>query len=565
MKKTSAKLTALGLSMALALSAGGAACARSFGGEDVSAAPVRLSAAADSAAQPAAYRDETVYVLTGAGGQVEKVIVSDWLKNPDGLAHLADGAALTGVENVKGYETCSPSGAGRVWDAQGGDIYCQGSTDKELPVEVSVSYTLDGRSVQPEQLAGKSGHVSIRFDYVNRQYEDVEINGQRERIYTPFAMLTGVVLNNDHFSNVSAANARVYNDGGRTAVVGLALPGLRESLGLENADIPEYVEISADVTDFQLSSTFTVAVSDLFGELDTEALDTDELTDSLDELTDAMDQLLNGSGKLYDGLGELLEKSGELASGVEQLAEGAGALRTGADSLREGADELATGAAGLQKGLEQLSAGSEALNDGAEQVFQSLLASANQQLAASGAKLPELTAENYGKVLEGAVALVGAESPTGQKLAGLKASLDSYSVFYQGLLQYTAGVDQASGGARSLAQGADGLSQGAEALSGGVQQLDGGLQALRKNIPALTDGVKQLRDGAGELADGLEQFNEEGVQKIVDALDGDLEGLADRLEVLTGAAREYRSFSGGQEADGQVKFIYRTASIETEE
>lgn len=553
MKKTSIKLTALGLSAVLALSAGGAAYARSStGGEAVPAAPAGLTAA-DTAARPAACRDETVYVLAGSDGRVEQVIVSDWLKNPEGLARLADAASLTGVENVKGYETCSPSGTGRIWDAQGGDIYCQGSTDKALPVEVYVSYTLDGRSIAPDQLTGKSGHVTIRFDYVNRQYVEADIGGEREKIFVPFAVMTAVTLDGDRFTNVEAVNGRVCSDGSRQAVIGLALPGLQESLRLEkeDLDIPDYVEISADVTDFALETTFTVAVSEPFAGLDTSKLtDADGLSDSLAELEDAMDQLLDGSGRLYGGLGELLEKSSQLAGGVEQLADGAG-------TLTDGTAELSAGAAGLQTGLEKLSAGSEVLNSGAEEVFQSLLASANQQLSASGAKLPELTAENYGKVLDGAVALLGGDSPSGQKLTVLKASLDSYSAFYQGLRQYTAGVDEAASGAGALRQGAAALDQGA-------QQLDGGLQALRQNIPALTDGVKQLHDGAGELAGGLDEFNEKGVQKIIEALDGDLELLADRLEAVVQAAKDYRSFSGGEEAGGQVKFIYRTAAIKME-
>lgn len=565
MKETTKKLMAMGLSVVLAAGGlGGAVCARAGDSAGASAPLAEEAAAPASPAAPAAFRDETVYVLSGADGTVEKIIVSDWLQNPRGLAQLKDTAALEDVENVKGDETFTAGGDGRVWDARGGDIYTQGVTDQEVPVSVRVSYTLDGKSIAPDQLAGKSGRVVIRFDYDNRLYEEAEIGGKTEKIYVPFAVVTGVVLDNERFSNVSAVNGRLFNDGDRTAVIGLALPGMQEDLDLDPEDIelPAYVEIAADVEDFALETTFTAAVSDPFRELETGKLeDADGLTDPLNELTDAMAQLLDGSGRLYDGLGELLEKSGTLADGVDRLAAGAEALQNGGAELRDGAVQLKEGADGLQSGLQALSGNSEQLNAGAKQTFDALLASANGQLAASGAKVPELTAENYAQVLDGAAAILG-DSPAAQQIAGLKSSLDSYNAFYQGLRQYTAGVDQAAAGAGQLSAGADGLRDGAEALAGGAAQLSQGVQALRQNVPALVDGVTQLHDGAGELADGLAEFDEKGVQRIVDALDGDLELLADRLEATVNAAKNYRTFSGGEEAGGQVKFIYRTEAIQ---
>lgn len=565
MKQTTKKLMALGLSAVIAIGGlGGAVCARAG---DSAGTPVPLSEKTDapaSAAAPASFRDETVYVLAGADGTVEKVIVSDWLQNPQGLAHLKDTASLEDVENVKGSETFTAGGDGRVWDARGGDVYTQGVTDQEVPVAVRVSYTLDGSSIAPDQLAGKSGRVVIRFDYDNRLYEETEIGGKTEKIYVPFAVVTGVMLDNERFSNVSVANGRLYNDGDRIAVIGLALPGMQENLDLdpEDMELPSYVEIAADVEDFELETTFTVAVSDPFRELETGKLeDTDGLTDSLDELTNAMAQLLDGSGRLYDGLGELLEKSGTLSDGVDRLAAGAEALQNGGAELRDGAAQLKAGTDDLQTGLQTLSGSSEQLNAGAKQTFDALLASANGQLAAAGAKVPELTAENYGQVLDGVIAILG-DSPAAKQIAGLKGSLDSYNAFYQGLQQYTAGVDQAAAGAGQLSVGVSSLRDGADALAGGAKQLNEGVQALRQNVPALVDGVTQLHDGAGELAGGLAEFNEKGVQRIVDALDGDLELLADRLEATVNAAKNYRTFSGGEEAGGQVKFIYRTEAIQ---
>ncbi len=397
-------------------------------------------------------KDETVYVLARADGSVEKIIVSDWVQNTQGGDTIHDVTRLTDIENVKGRETCTLGGDNTcVWDAKGNDIYYQGSIDQELPVSVAVSYTLDGQPVSPEDLTGKSGRVSIRFDYTNRQYELVDIGGRQEKIYVPFAMLTGVVLDNDVFSNVSVSNGKLVNDGDRTIVAGLALPGLQDSLGLDRdtLDLPEYVEITADAEGFALENTVTLAANGLFNDIACEANELDsmgELDNELDQLTDAMDQLMDGSSRLYDGLCALLDSSKELAAGIDKLAAGAAQLKQGADGLSAGAGRLQTGAAALSQGLDALAQQNAALNGGAAQVFQTLLNTADAQLAAAGVQAPKLTAQNYAQVLEGVIASAG-NSPAGQQVSALKASLDSYNSFYQGLQQYTAGVSQAQAGA----------------------------------------------------------------------------------------------------------------------
>lgn len=515
-------------------------------------------------------KDETVYVLARADGSVEKIIVSDWVQNTQGGDTIHDVTRLTDIENVKGRETCTLGGDNTcVWDAKGNDIYYQGSIDQELPVSVAVSYTLDGQPVSPEDLTGKSGRVSIRFDYTNRQYELVDIGGRQEKIYVPFAMLTGVVLDNDVFSNVSVSNGKLVNDGDRTIVAGLALPGLQDSLGLDRdtLDLPEYVEITADAEGFALENTVTLAANGLFNDIACEANELDsmcELDNELDQLTDAMDQLMDGSSRLYDGLCALLDSSKELAAGIDKLAAGAAQLKQGADGLSAGAGRLQTGAAALSQGLDALAQQNAALNGGAAQVFQTLLNTADAQLAAAGVQAPKLTAQNYAQVLEGVIASAG-NSPAGQQVSALKASLDSYNSFYQGLQQYTAGVSQAQAGAGELNAGMGTLKSGADSLSVGAGQLYDGILTMRNSSPALIDGVTRLRDGAMELSDGLKEFNEKGVRKLVDAFDGGLGGLVDRVDAVKAVSERYTSFSGiSPDMDGQVKFVWRTEAVDAQ-
>ena len=425
MSKTTKKILALCLCAALCLGGAGMAFAQA---SSKKADDQPVSAAQQAAElQQKISKDETVYVLTGADGSVKKIIVSDWLKNELGSASVADKSDLSDIENVKGDESYTINGDNMtVWDAQGNDIYYQGNIQKELPVGLSVRYYLDGKSVSPEELKGKSGKVTIRFDYENRQYETVQINGVNQRIYVPFAMLTGMILDNDTFQNVQITNGKLVNDGDRTVVVGLAFPGLQENLNLSRDDlsIPDSVEITADVTNFSLGMTVTLACNDLFSQLGDVDLTSLDSTSALDQLTGAMDQLLSGSSSLYEGLSTLLDKSSELVSGVEELAQGAAAIKSGADSVDDGAAQLKAGLADLSSGLNTLSANSEALNSGAKQVFNSLLETAATQIRAKGLNVPDLTIENYA-----------------EELNTLIKSLDETTVYETALKQVTDAVE----------------------------------------------------------------------------------------------------------------------------
>ena len=727
MNKKVTKIIAICLCAVLCLGGAGVAFAQT-GSKQESAQPTAAQKAADL--QQKISKDETVYVLAGADGSVQKIIVSDWLKNELGSASLTDKSGLSNIENVKGDESYSINGDNMtVWDAQGNDIYYQGDIQKELPVGLTVRYTLNGKAVSPEQLKGQSGKVTIRFDYENRQYETVQINGQNQRIYVPFAMLTGMILDNDTFRNVTVTNGKLVNDGDRTVVVGLAFPGLQENLNLsrDQLSIPSSVEITADVTDFSLGMTVTLACNDLFSQLGDADLGSLDAAGSLNKLTDAMDQLLNGSSALYDGLTTLLDKSGELAAGVEELAQGAAAIKAGADSLDEGAAELKAGLADLSEGLNKLSANSAALNGGAEQVFDSLLETATAQIRAKGLTVPDLTIENYAEelnkliksldettVYENALTQVTAavekqrplitqkvtaavrqeveakvtaavkteattaaqaqvaenvirtatgmtkkdydaavaagqipqatqdavnaaiqaqlSDPDVQKqinaaveaqmasetvkntikaqtdaqmktekvqatisqnvelqvkkaiaenmasdevqkqlqaasegsktLIALKASLDDYNAFYLGLLDYTAGVDEAAEGSNELYTGAGDLKDGTAELRAGAAKLYAGVLQLKDGTPALVSGVTQLKDGAMQLSEGLQQLNKEGIQKLTKLLQDDLGDLTARVKATIDVSKDYRSFSGiSDDASGQVKFIYRTDEI----
>ena len=180
-------------------------------------------------------KDEVVYVMADAQGNTQKIIVSDCLKNANGESTITDASSLTDIKNVKGNESYTVDADGNlVWNADGSDIYYQGTTDKELPVDVSISYELEGKEIAPEDLVGKTGNVTIRFTYTNNEKTTVEVNGKEKEVYVPFAMISGAILPAEHFSDIEVTNGKVISEGDNNIVVGMAFPGLKDSVNIDS-------------------------------------------------------------------------------------------------------------------------------------------------------------------------------------------------------------------------------------------------------------------------------------------------------------------------------------------
>lgn len=331
-------------------------------------------------------KEETVYVVADASGKSQSVIVSEWLKNPEGKDALDDDTDLSEIKNVKGDEEYIKNSDGTItWQAEGQDIYYQGATKKELPVELKVTYTLDGTEISPKELAGKSGKVTIRMDYENKERTTVLVNGKEEEAYVPFTAVSGMILP-EGFTNVAVTNGKVISDGKNQIVVGIAMPGLKESLKLEEGDleleteIPEYVEVSADVEDFSLDMTMTMVMSDVLSDLQMDdGLDLSDLTDAMDTLEEAASKLTDGSGELDDGLGTLKDSLGEYASGV-------GSLKEGVDSYTDGASQVNDGILALESGAGALADGAGTLSSGVSQISDSFTAENGLRNGASALK-----------------------------------------------------------------------------------------------------------------------------------------------------------------------------------
>lgn len=320
-------------------------------------------------------KDESVYLISDANGNVNKTIVVDHLKNKDKKDTLEDASNLSDIENVKGKEKFTQSGDKLTWQAGGKDIYYQGTATEEPPVTQKVTYYLDGKEIAPEDLAGKSGKVKIRFDYTNTTSYTETVNGEKQTVSVPFAAITGLVLG-DGFENIEVTNGKAEVSDSSSVVLGYALPGLKDSLGIKDKDldgdvnIPEYMEMTADVENFSMPAamTFVVNASDY---VSTDGIDTSDLDDMINDLKDASTQLQDGSktlaegtDTLTDGLSTLQSKLGTFASGVGTLQSGLKTYTDGVSTLSGGLNKLNSNVPTLSNGITTLNSSAKSLNDG---------------------------------------------------------------------------------------------------------------------------------------------------------------------------------------------------------
>ena len=344
------------------------------------------------------YKEETVYVNADATGNSDEVTVSDWLKNSGSVSgNLTDESILKEIKNVKGDETFTENGDQLTWNTAGEDIYYQGTTDKELPVSVKLTYFLDGKEVKPDELKGKSGHLKIQVQYTNNEKKTVTVDGKEEEVYTPFVMMTGMILPNETFSNVTIDNGKVISDGSRNIVVGFGMPGLKDSLDLDEettkeaedkgVTIPENFEMEADVTDFTMSSTFTVALTDLLDDMDMDnIIDVDSLKDSLNELEDAALELVSGSGTLADGASTLADGVSSYTAGADELNAGIQKYLGSNGELNGSVTEYVNGVGKVVKGVKDYTSGTNALANGVTSYVVG-----EQKIAAGAAQLSQLS------------------------------------------------------------------------------------------------------------------------------------------------------------------------------
>lgn len=493
-------------------------------------------------------KDETVYVVTESDGSQSDLIVSDHLKNKSGKDKIEDVSTLTDIENVKGKEKFTREDDGSLsWNAKGNDIYYEGKTDQEAPVSMDIKYYLDDKEVDGADLSGKTGKVKIVINYTN----NTSLNGTK----VPFVVLTGMVLENDTFQNVTVSSGKVIDDGQKSFIVGMAAPGVADTLGISEEELGfgSTVEITGDAKEFAPEDMMTVVTNDFFQDIDTSELNAGNLDSQIDQLDSAAKQLVVGTNTLYKGIETLNSNSATLAAGVSKLNQGAAKIDENTKTALQGSKDLAAGSQFLSSQLNS-KLGDMATASGAISKYTSAL-----QTALTGATVkddngsvtyPGLTKANTD--LQSGMATIGKK---GQDIlasdgSALKTLQDNqaeiekaigetaYDSMVQNLqdsqtdAQAILGTVIDGGALKSAATGVGyaaqvlndalygnstpanpGLVKVSEELNAGIKdatnengELSVGLNKLITGSSKLAAGEEQLSDGASELAAGMNEL-----------------------------------------------------------
>ncbi len=568
-------------------------------------------------------KSETVYAVMNGDGSIKSTTVSEHLYSASGLANVTDKTTLTDIQNTESDAEFTQNGEELVWNTNDTDVYYKGNTDKALPIDVKVTYALDGQEAALEDIIGKSGHLTVTVNLKNNETGTVNVNGKDRTIVTPLITAVGVILGGDA-SNVTAEHGMIESAAKSSVAAFVTLPGVKDSLsGLlpdEVNSIEDYLQdtvtVEADVEDFTCpqvmvacaTSTAALGTSNVF-----DLSSINDLTDGINQLNDAMSQLMDGASQLVDG-------TSQLAGGVLALLDGANTLNNGAAALDDGLGQLTNG-------LDTLSANNAALNAGAQQVADGVLASANKTLKEGGLIDEDMTWSNYEAVIDNILtmndktlaagrrkivrtvweqepsfkdsqldlALYLSATKTNHDLeAALKLMQNFDASMLTGALEMVTNADakntakaelkyqvensQDMADVRALktslsqiqffvssvnqyTAGVQTAADGAHSAKDGSAQLAAGTKTLYDGVNTLNTGAGQLNDGAGQLNDGLNQFNEEGISKLTGALDQDqLHGLKTVLDEMTDRLNDYTSFAGApDDAESSVKFVYKTA------
>ena len=568
-------------------------------------------------------KSETVYAVMNADGSISKTTVSEHLYSASGLSGVTDKTTLTDIQNTESDAAFTQNGEELVWNTEDTDVYYKGNTDKALPIDVNVTYALDGQEAALEDLIGKSGHLTVTVALKNNETGTVEVNGKDRTIVTPLITAVGVILGEDA-SNVTAEHGMIESAAKSSVAAFVTLPGVRESLdGLlpdQMDSIEDYLQdtvtVEADVQDFTCPQVMVACATS------TAALGTDNVFDlnSINDLTDGINQLNDAMSQLMDGASQLVDGTSQLASGVLALLDGANTLNNGAATLDDGLGQLTNG-------LDTLTSNNAALDAAAQQVADGVLASANKTLKEGGLIDEDMTWSNYEAVIDNILtmndktlaagrrkivrtvweqapsfkdsqldlALYLSATKTGHDLeAALKLMQNYDPSMLCGLVQLMTSEDakntakaelkyqvensQDMADVRALktslsqiqlfvssvnqyTAGVQTAADGAHSAKDGSAQLAAGTKTLYDGVNTLNTGAGQLNDGAGRLNDGLNQFNEEGISKLTGALDQDqLHGLKTVLDEMTDRLNDYTSFAGApDDAESSVKFVYKTA------
>lgn len=551
-------------------------------------------------------KDETVYSKIDSNGNKYNTIVSDHIVNSEQEKLINDISDLANIKNINGDEEFSQDGNNLIWKAEGKDIYYQGESQKDLPITCDITYELNGEKIEAANLAGKSGKVKITIEYLNKDSHMINIDGRNEKLYTPFVVVCGTIIDNNNNKNIEITNGKLIDDGSKTAVLGISLPGLQESLNIskDKIDIPNKIEITMETTSFEMNNIVTYVTPKLIEENDIEMFEKlDKIYNQVNNLQSSSKQIEEGANTLKEGTSTYNEKSKEFNSAISQISggvstindnyskidtgisslnDGSSSLKLGAKSVNEGTEavsknlqtissklsELQTGTQSLQQGEKQLEAGINKIiasvnniqgSDNSNKIAElNQLITANQNSINSLTKLNEtLNTQLKQTNEEETKQIIMTQIKTNESVIKLlKTDIGAYKETIETLKNTDmSNIKELQNALNSLKQGIQNLQTGTNTLYNGTTAIQQGSALLSTKTEELAKGTKSLYEGTIQISKGAKSLfaGSSQLKEGINTLNTNGAKLEDASNQLTGGA-ETISEGASTLADGITKF-----------
>ncbi len=488
-------------------------------------------------------KKETVYSKLNYDGTIKSTIVNEQLINSDELDTIDDYSELKDILNINDNRTFTQNNNQLTWSAKGKDILYQGTTDKELPVSLKITYLLDGVEYKVSDIVGKSGKITIKIQYINQD--------KHGNLYTPFIATLGSIISTTNNQNLTIDNGKVINNGNNYIIVGLATPGLYESLGLYELKNMDTITINYDTTKFELSSMYTIITPKLIETSDLDIFDKlDEVYSKVNDLQSSMNTIEEGATKVASGSNELKEK---LEQAISKIDDESDALTSDQVAYIKSQAVNSVNKTFTDEYKEQI--GNNAVNKLKENsTYQNIVNSLN-------------TLEENG-ITSSLVSICQSTTIPEQYLEvciNNKDYITKYTTLQEmkKLMEETTRITAINSAYDSAIQTSSLVAE-STSISVANQVKKASIEATKTSLGTLYSGVDELNNGIQELSQGISKYNEEGIKQISTLVNGKLKSMSYRIKELSNLADNYQTFAGSSEKS-TTRFILTTDALKVSE
>ncbi len=507
---------------------------------------------------------ETVYSKLNYDGTVMNTIVNNKIHNNEGLDTIEDYTTLKDVLNLSNDYAYKRIDNKITWNSYGKDVYYQGYIKNELPVQLKISYYLNDTEMKLEDMIGKNGHIKMVLKYTNTDKHKVKVNGKNEVLYTPFMVTMGTILDDTYTTNISISNGKVINNGTKSIIVGVAMPGLYESLKNDNLKGMDTITLEFDTTKFELASIYSMVMPKVITSEDLSFLD------NINDIYGKVNALQSGINKIQDGIEELSKNGDTINDGVKQISDNLNLvskkfkdIKDGSISLYDGvteilselekADSLITGGDSNSDKIKELQNGNKtaiAQLENANLYLQQSVSAIDPSINLDTIDLSLITDPTLLQTLT----QVKTQYDANNKLIYLLNQNQTYINTSSSLLSYA--QTQISPLVSELKEGLLLLKSGTKQLTSGTESMEEALITLANKSVELKNGVSKYNTGVKSLETGIVTFNRTGISKITNLVNNDLKSNTKKVEALVKLGEDYKTLSGTNDnTDGETKFV----------